>query len=107
LNTVEELRQFVEAGLADEAADAGHALVVLGDDLRCQRVGLIVEQRAELEDVDALVVEAVALLQEQHRAAAVELDGDRHQRHHRRQQDQHDRADDAVERRLQHLVPSR
>ena len=30
---VEELRQLVEAGLADEAADAGDARIVLGDDL--------------------------------------------------------------------------
>src|SRR3984893_14264788 len=50
---VEELRQFVEAGLADEAADAGDAAVVFGYDLGGQRIGLIVVERAELEDVDA------------------------------------------------------
>jgi len=55
---VEELRQFVETGLADEAADAGDAAVVLGYDLGSQRIGLIVVERAELEDVDALIVEA-------------------------------------------------
>ena len=30
---VEQLRQFVEAGLADEAADAGDARIVAGDEL--------------------------------------------------------------------------
>ena len=63
-------------------------------------------ERAELEDVDALVVEAEALLPEQHRARAVELDRERDQRHHRRQrQQQHDGADDAVEQPLHHQVP--
>src|SRR5258705_1764810 len=55
---VEELRQFVKAGLADEASDAGDAGVVPGHDLGSQRVGLIVVQRAKLEDVDAVVVES-------------------------------------------------
>ena len=38
---VEQLRQLVEAGLADEAADAGDARIVLGDDLgrRADRPG--------------------------------------------------------------------
>jgi hypothetical protein len=39
---VEELRQLVEAGLADEAADAGDARIVLGDELGGGRVGLVV-----------------------------------------------------------------
>src|SRR6202158_3914313 len=41
---VEELRQFVKAGLADEASDAGDAAVVFGHDLDGQRLGLIVVQ---------------------------------------------------------------
>src|SRR6202043_2733283 len=48
---VEQLRQFVETGLADEASDAGDAAVVLGHDFRGQWIGLIVVQRAKLEDV--------------------------------------------------------
>src|SRR5450631_2435989 len=59
---VEELRQFVEAGLADEASDAGDAAVVLGHDLGGERVGLVVVQRTEFVDVDALVVETEPLL---------------------------------------------
>src|SRR6185437_6570358 len=55
---VEQLRQFVEAGLADEASDPGDAAVVLGHDFRRQRIGLVMVERAELEDVDALIVEA-------------------------------------------------
>src|SRR6266404_156428 len=62
---VEELRQFVEAGLADKASDPGDAAIVLGHDLRGQRIGLIVVKRAKLEDVDALVVESEPLLAEQ------------------------------------------
>src|ERR1700731_2559567 len=102
---VEELRQLIEAGLADEAPDPGDAAVVLGHDLGGQRIGLIVVQRAELEDVDALVVEAEALLAEQHRARTVEFDGERDQRHHRRGEQQHDGADDVVEQPLHHQVP--
>src|SRR5258706_6855330 len=64
---VEELRQLVEAGLANEATDAGNAAVVFGHDLGGQRIGLVMVQRAKLEDVDALVVEAEPLLAEQHR----------------------------------------
>ena len=40
-------------------------------------IGLVGVHRAELVDLDQLVVEAVALLLEEHRAAAVELDGER------------------------------
>ena len=47
---------------------------------------LVGVHRAELVDLDQLVVEAVALLLEEHRPLAVELDGDRGQQHHRRQQ---------------------
>ena len=68
---VEELRQLVQAGLADEAADAGDARIALGHELGRIGVGLVDEHRAELEHVDQLVVEAVALLAEQHRALAV------------------------------------
>src|ERR1700733_5167669 len=102
---VEELRQFVKAGLADEASDAGDAAVVPGHDLGRQRIGLVVVQRAKLEDVDALVVEAEPLLAEQHRTGAVEFDRKRDQRHDRRGQQQDDRADDVIEQPLHHQVP--
>ena len=62
-------------------------------------------ERAELEDVDALVVEAEALLAEQHRARAVELDRERDQRHHRQRKQQADAADHAVEQPFHHQIP--
>src|ERR1700674_1394394 len=54
---VEQLRQLVEAGLADEAADAGDARIVLGDDLQGVGVARLDIERAELEHLDQLVVE--------------------------------------------------
>ena len=65
----------------------------------------MVVQRAELEDVDALVVEAETLLAEQHRARAVELDRERDQRHHGQRQQQADAADHAVEQPFHHQIP--
>ncbi len=44
------------------------------------RIGVIVTERAELEDLDHLVVEAVAALAEHDRSRAVELDGERGRR---------------------------
>ena len=104
---VEELRQLVEAGLADEAADAGDARIALGHELGRIGVGLVDVHRAELEDLDQLVVEAVALLAEQHRALAVELDRQRHQRHHRGEAEQRERGDGLVEQPLERRRPSR
>ena len=79
--------------------------IVLGHDLRGGRVGLMMVERAELEDVDTLVVEAEALLAEQHRTRTVELDRERDQSHHRQRREQHERADDVVEQPFHHQVP--
>ena len=103
---VEELRQLVEAGLADEAADAGDARIALGDQLGGVDVGLVDIHRAELVDLDQLVVEAVALLLEEHRPLAVELDGQRRERHHRRGKQEDESADDVVDHPLGHDVPA-
>src|SRR3954470_409431 len=102
---VEELRQLVGAGLADEAANPGDARVVLGHDLRGRRIRLMMVHRAELVDVDALIVEAEALLAEQHGAGAVELHGQRHQSHHRQGHEEREGADHAVEQPFHHQVP--
>ena len=102
---VEKLRKPVQAGLADEASDARDAAIVLGHDLGRGRIGLIVIQRAKLEDVDALIVEPEPLLAEQHRAGAIELDRERDQRHDRHRQQQDDGADNMVEQPLHHQVP--
>src|SRR6201998_2686415 len=102
---VEELRQFVEAALADEAPDPGDAAVVLGHDLGGERIGVMVVQRSKFEDVDALIVEPEPLLAEQHRSRAVEFDRERDDRHHRCGQQQNDGADDMVEQPLYHQMP--
>src|ERR1700737_3584299 len=102
---VEELRQFVKAGLADKTPDAGNAAVVPGHDLCGERIGLIVVQRAKLEDVDALVVEAEPLLAEQHRTRTVEFYGERDQSHERRGEQQDEGADDVVDQPLHHHIP--
>src|SRR6267142_3069431 len=94
---VEELRQFVEAGLAYETPDARNTGIALGHDLGGGRVGQMVVHRAKLEDVDALIVEAEALLAEQHRPRAIEL--------HRERQQQDQEADDVVEQPLHHQIP--
>src|SRR5262249_30997661 len=49
--------------------------------------------------------EAIALLLEEHRATALELDRDRDQQHYRRQAKQREAADDTVEQPLHHHVP--
>ena len=102
---VEQLRQFVEARLADDAADAGDARVVLGDELRGRGIGYVGIHRAEFVDLDQLVVEAVAPLLEQHRPAAVELDRQRDQRHQRQSENEQQAADDFVEQPFHHYVP--
>ena len=102
---VEELRQFVDAGLADEAADAGDARIVLGDALLHRMVGHVGAERAEFVDLNQFVVEAVTALLEEHRAAAVQLDGDGDQQHQRRRANKRNAADDFVEQIFHHHVP--
>src|SRR5690349_14682276 len=71
---IEELRQLVDAPFAHEAADPGDPLIIAA--YQTDRVGIagFDMHRAEFVNLDQLVVEAVALLAEQHRTAAVELD---------------------------------
>jgi hypothetical protein len=64
LHHIQELRQFIEARLAQEPAHRGHTGVAFGDEFRGLRVGRLREHGAELVDVDLLVVEAEALLPE-------------------------------------------
>ena len=102
---VEELRQFVERGLADETADRGHARVAAGDERRCGRIEPVDIHRTEFVDLDQFVVEAVALLAEQDRPLRCRLDGDRDGKEKRRQENEAERADDLVEGDLQDDVP--
>ena len=107
LQHVEELRQLVDRGLADEPADAGDARIVLGHELGRIGVEHVGAHRAELVDLDQLVVEAVPLLLEEHRPLAVELDGDGGGDHDRRQQDQRQQRHGLVEQPLENEVPVR
>ena len=70
---VEQLRQFVERGLAQDAADGGDAVVVLGGLLHDGAV-FADAHRAEFPDADFFAAEAVALLAEEDGAGRGELD---------------------------------
>ena len=83
---IEELRQLVDRGLANEPSDLGHARIALGHDDAGGGVALVGVHRAELEDLDDLVVEAVALLHEKDRPLGIKLDGDGGGNHDRPQQ---------------------
>jgi hypothetical protein len=96
---VDQLRQLVDRGPAQKAADARDprvladlehdavvGLVELGElGLARLRVG---EHRTELEDRELVAVAAHASLTEEHRAARVELDRDRDGDQQRRQAQQ-------------------
>ncbi|ODN71891.1 hypothetical protein A6302_00823 [Methylobrevis pamukkalensis] len=103
---VDELRQFVDRGAADEAADLRHPRIALRDDLGRGRVRHLVEHRAELHHLDDLVVEAVALLPEDHRTAALGAHGHGRRQHQRRQDDEGERGEDHVEDALGDPVPA-
>lgn len=90
---VEQLRQLVDAGLADEATDPGDAVVVAGGLAFGVGVGPFRVHRAELEDPDQPVVVAVAFLPEQHRPLGVEPDRQGHQGHQGHQRGEEDQRD--------------
>ena len=82
---IEQLRQFVERKLADDAPDPCHARVVSRDLPRAVGVEPVDIHRTELVDLDLFVVEAVTNLLEQHGAARVELHRQSDERQQRRQ----------------------
>nr|GEU28033.1 hypothetical protein [Tanacetum cinerariifolium] len=97
LQHVDELRQLVKRRLAQEPADLGHALVVLGG---LHHLGAVLghRHRAELVDHDFFAIQAVAALAEDDRPLGRGLDGDGNHRHDGQQHDldqrgQHDVAD--------------
>ena len=105
LEHVEELRQLVDGSLADEASDLGDARIALGDEHLGFRVAHLGIHRAELEDVDDLVVEAVPLLPKDHRSLGIELDGDCRAEHHRPEDGDGRQAEEDVEAALGHRIP--
>src|SRR5439155_25629551 len=85
---VDELRELVDAVLANEAADGGDPRIalhledravhlVLRDELGLELLG-VDHHRPELEHEEATAMEPHALLLEEHRPARRELDDERH-----------------------------
>src|SRR5829696_1217251 len=72
---VQKLRKLIDAELAEDATDRGHARIILGRRRTSADVRLVSEHRPELEDVDHLIVEADAGLHEQDRPRTAQPDG--------------------------------
>ncbi len=102
---IEKLGQFIDGGLADETADACDARIVLCRDLLCGRITFVRIHGAELPDIDDLIIEAMALLLEDYRAFAVQLDGNGGRQHDGRQEDYSEQAENNVENPLGDGIP--
>ena len=94
---VPDLRQFVEAGGADEGADARDARVVVGRELRAGVLLGVDAHRAELVDLVGLAEAAGADLAVEGRAAVFELDGDGDGHHERQGEDEGDAREHDVD----------
>jgi len=94
-NDVENLRQLIQAGAAQDAADARDARIALH---RLAHVGAVLHHRhgAEFENIDGRLVAAPAALVEEYRARAFQLDGESNQRPQRCGDKQYQQADDDV-----------
>ncbi len=96
---VDELRQLVERGLAQEGAERGDAGVVpagVGDEALAFAVAEVGVHGAELEDAELLAVEADAGLAEEDRALGGQLDRDRDGQEEGGDRDQEEGAQDPV-----------
>ena len=102
---VPELRQLVDRGAAEEAADARDPAVALVDRVAGALLLRADDHRPQLQQLEVGAVLADARLPEEHRAAAVELDGERGERQHRARDRQARARDGDVERAIQR-VPS-
>ena len=94
---VPDLRQFVEAGGADEGADARDARVVVGRELRAREFLGVDAHRAELVDLVGPAEAAGADLAVEGRAAVFELDGDGDGHHERQGEDEGDAREHDVD----------
>ena len=72
---VEHLREFIEAGLAEEPAHLGNPLLGVAQLMGRGVLGGVGAHGAELVDVEMLFMEPHALLLKEHGALAVEFDG--------------------------------
>ena len=94
---IEELRELVDGGFSDEAADAGDARVAWdGPALLFVRFGLL-HHGAELIHHERLVMKADTLLLEDDRTRRGELDEDRDDEHDRAEEDDADEGADDVD----------
>ncbi len=106
---VEELRQLVEAGAAQEAADAGDARVLPGGLAHGGGVGRVAQggvHGAELEHGDRLLREAVPALAVEDRPRGVEPDGEGHHQHQRGEHDQEKGGEQPVLDALEQPAPA-
>src|SRR5690348_4350957 len=101
---IDELRQLVEAGAAEEAADARHAIVVAARRAAARRVTELGPHAAELENAEQAVRAAQTLLPEQDGAGRFDPDRDCDGRDYRKQQDKKRPREGYVEHPLRHPV---
>ena len=94
---VPDLRQLVEAGGADEGADARDARVVVSRELRAGVLLGVDAHRAELVDLVGLAEAAGADLAVEGRAAVLELDGEGDGDHERQGKDEGDAGEHDVD----------
>jgi hypothetical protein len=99
---VEELRQLLEAGAADEAAQRRHARIALAH--LPERAGAVLAgfgpHGPELENLDHLAVAAIALLAEQDRSRRAQPDRHRDAEEERCREEEHERGQGTVQGRL-------
>ena len=81
---VEHLREFIEAGLAEEPAHLGNPLLGVAQFVRRCVLGGVGAHGTELVDVKMFLVEPHAFLLKEHRALAVEFDGNGNGEHRKR-----------------------
>ena len=100
LEDVDQLRQLVNAGGADDLADSGDAGVVLAGGAGAPVLLRIHDHGAELDHHEAPAADGAALLFVEHRAAVVQPDGQGRDQQDRGQDDQRQRAQHYVEKSL-------
>lgn len=105
LEDIDQLDQLVELPATDQRPDPGDARVGADGDL-AGLGGLPLGHAAQLVDAEGLAVAPDALLAEEYRPRAVQLDGDGHQQEQRREQQQPQGGTDQVECPLDHGASS-
>ena len=104
---IQQLRQFIDIGLAQHPPDAGHARIVAHG--LAKFIVRIVESRhaAKFQNPNGLVVEPKTRLLKQHRTSRVELDQNGNHDEQRPQNKDHRRGNDDIEGAFQEPVAQR